>query len=775
MNFIIILIFIQCTENVICFYLNSSLNGSLGCTSSSQNRHKRAPSEYTRWRADFEPTEEFIVKVFEEDSPARNSQVAPVDIGNDRPVNNVKRPFRGGGGPDDAESAEIGIDPNTDLIINPFSKSKLDDSDNALVPVYSNNKIISQKTFKGKDTKYPKVKYMSVQNENQDALLGSGFLSKLDSPVQQFAPIEQDLTREHISPLLQMKPLNSDLNFVPQPNAKATRTTPKSDIVYPMRTFNTEKVIPIRTSVTDKYPLRNIVPDNFSPIRTSTTESYSLPNIVTDDYSPFEYIHPFRTTLAVKPLRKLKKLFNMRTGTDESIPTKETVTFKDADEDEDDESIVIDTNNKKEKKIIETDLAKEMECEEIELDATEASTENSTVVENKLVSGITRNTTLSEFTKQGNSRRHKTTCTVIKNREFDGSPRTLHEIVVQLKTWGENSPVAKWIDITNGNYTTMENPIYMMIVDDLSKGQIASAKETVLIVAGIRGKDHYAVSAAMSLLQKLIEKSESHSDLHLKYRFWIIPVLNPDGYDYSMTFPLRRHWFKNLRQTWNTGKDEAQGCQGLGISCTIQTCYGVNLDRNFEYQWIPPKELEAEHPCGPLYAGPRQLSEVETRALTQYLDKKHIHTFIAYKEGDVLGVLYPYSHTKKKRPLDNFYRVRALRAATAASVAGGRAYVYGQTSEYLPLYAGGIEDWVDGHLGIDNTYSIMVMTKTDDKEDKALIERVTNEAFAATHALLFPSDYDQNHLPLAIRSRNGGTKISTEFVVFVTFVILGNG
>lgn len=30
----------------------------------------------------------------------------------------------------------------------------------------------------------------------------------------------------------------------------------------------------------------------------------------------------------------------------------------------------------------------------------------------------------------------------------------------------------------------MENPIYMMIVDDPSNGQIISAKQTVMIVAG---------------------------------------------------------------------------------------------------------------------------------------------------------------------------------------------------------------------------------------------------------------------------------------------------
>lgn len=50
--------------------------------------------------------------------------------------------------------------------------------------------------------------------------------------------------------------------------------------------------------------------------------------------------------------------------------------------------------------------------------------------------------------------------------------------------WSDDSPVVKSIDITRGNLTVMENPIYMMIVDDPSSGQIVSAKQTVMIVAG---------------------------------------------------------------------------------------------------------------------------------------------------------------------------------------------------------------------------------------------------------------------------------------------------
>ncbi|CAH0701205.1 unnamed protein product [Spodoptera exigua] len=340
--------------------------------------------------------------------------------------------------------------------------------------------------------------------------------------------------------------------------------------------------------------------------------------------------------------------------------------------------------------------------------------------------------------------KRRSVCNLLRLRQLNfNSPRTLAEITSQLKQWAEESPMAKWVDITHGNFTTMENPIYMMIVDDPASGQIISAKKTVMIVAGIQGRDHHAVAAAMYVLYQLIERSEAHIELLKKYRFWIIPVFNPDGYDYSMTFPHRRAWTKNLRQLWDSckGRSYCNSCETHGIRCTIQPCYGVNLDRNFEYQWIPANELRSEHPCGGLYAGPRQLSEIETRALTKYMHELHtpIFTFIAFKEGSVLGVMYPYSHTRKKRAYDKIYRQRASRAAAAAFSISNRPYVAGQTSEFLPLYAGGIEDWVDGHLGIDSTYTVMMFRPSDSYNTKLITERVVHEAFAAMDTLLLQS------------------------------------
>ncbi|XP_063533688.1 uncharacterized protein LOC134743986, partial [Cydia strobilella] len=376
----------------------------------------------------------------------------------------------------------------------------------------------------------------------------------------------------------------------------------------------------------------------------------------------------------------------------------------------------------------------------------------------------------------------QSTCSLLNYRPLRfNTPQTLPEIVRQLKQWEVKSPIVKLIDITANNLTTMDNPIYMMIVDDPSSGQVASAKDIVMIVAGIQGRDHHAVSAAMYLLYQLIEHTDTQMDLLKKFRLWVIPVFNPDGYDYSMTFTQRREWKKNLQQSWEVcdGRRSCKACESYGFRCIVQPCYGVNLDRNFEYQWIPAEELRAEHPCGDLYAGPRQISERETRALTTFLheQKMLISTFIAFKEGDVLGVMYPYSHTRKKRAFDVNYRRRASRAAAAAFGISGRPYVAGQTSEFLPLYAGGIEDWIDGHLGIDNTYTIMMFRATDSHNSKLMSEHIVHEAYAAMDTLLL----ENNVGPIEIKAlspssttQSGAENICSNLFILSAAILIFN-
>ncbi|XP_047529721.1 mast cell carboxypeptidase A-like [Vanessa atalanta] len=639
MNLSIFLIILGFTELVFSSSVNSTKDDSCHVCTLSYFRRKRAISEYTRWYSNLETTQEFIVKVLDDDVSTANKPIAAVNI---QPLTKAQEKIIIGGAVVPSPTTEITLDPSKEYtrFIPPttLSVTKIDGSI-ILAPIKPYSKVIPPIRPKGIEIKHGSGRHPQ-RDESPPA--SPKFLPRSQTHIgRQYAPIAPvSFTRRHtIGPLT---PRTVDNFILHKTTLSPTRTFSYPDIVMPTRTSS------FRNLFTFEYTSELF--DNSKPSRTT----------------PSTQINPHRTSLRA---------------------------HEEVDDNEDSK-----TNDK---------------------DGGGRNYEEEDELENEVVN-ITAKSIFGVAT--------------IKVSD---------SIVLQLKQWAEESPIAKRLDITNGNFTVMENPIYMMIVDDPTSGQIVSAKKTVMIVAGIQGRDHHAVTAAMYVLYQLIERSEARADLLTKFRFWIIPVFNPDGYDYSMTFPHRREWSKNLRQSWDSckGRESCQACEDFGLRCTIQPCYGVNLDRNFEYQWIPPEELRAEHPCGSLYAGPRQLSETETYALTHFLhdQRSPLYAFIAFKEGDVLGILYPYSHTNKRRALDHIHRPRASRAASAAFSISGRMYVAGQTSEFLPLYAGGIEDWVDGHLGIDNTYTVMMFRPIDVQNSKLAMERVVHEAYAAVDTLLLQS------------------------------------
>ncbi|VVC87329.1 unnamed protein product [Leptidea sinapis] len=703
-------------------------------------RRKRAYTEYTRWYANAETTQEFIVNVLEDDMT--NPKIKPIVAVNIEPIKKAE------------EKIIIGATlPTTETTNDLFA-----DYTRFIIPT----PIVSR---------YGDPVLTSVSHKNLPPVK-----PKLRKGEQQIGPIKTyggDRTHHDESPPAVPKFIsrsNSRLiqQYAPLASVKFTKQTS----LGPLTPRNEKKFVlhrtqkfPTRTSLIYTNAQDDTSTDNVYLSRTSLTPTTLKSNFIDDDDDDVNF-QITKDTYSSDYTTAHKQRFDLKTASDSDSSYND---IEDEDNNIEGTSVKIKTDvlaneyefdgtsqfnigkSEIEQSMIPTTAA------DVDTPVNDKDDEYENENENEMKSLSIQFPEIIAPSKSEEVKRNKTKCNLNKIRPFSfNRPRTLHEITSQLLHWAEVSPVAKLVDITYSNYTVMENPIYMMLVDDLSRGQIISAKQTVMIVAGIQGRDHHAVSAALYLLYQLIDKSDSHTDLLTKYRFWIIPVFNPDGYDYSMTFPKRREWAKNLRQDWDSckGRDSCNDCSLYGLRCTIHACYGVNLDRNFEYQWIPHEELRSEHACGGLYSGARQLSEAETRAFTQFLheQKTPLYTFIAFKEGDVLGVMYPYSHTKKKRAFDHIYRQRALRAAAAAYSISSRPYVAGQTSEFLPLYAGGIEDWVDGHLGIDNTYT-----------------RVVHEAYAAVHTLLLENVEPLGPPPVVLTRAHGSIRTYSINVILLPF------
>ncbi|MGH3925590.1 MAG: M14 family metallopeptidase, partial [Pseudonocardiaceae bacterium] len=96
---------------------------------------------------------------------------------------------------------------------------------------------------------------------------------------------------------------------------------------------------------------------------------------------------------------------------------------------------------------------------------------------------------------------------------------------------------------------------------------------------------------------------------------WFVPVLNPDGYDFTFT-EGNRLWRKNLRD--NNG----DGALTLGD--------GVDLNRNFSTKWGYDNEGSSTDPASDTFRGTGPNSEPETQALDNLFKRMEFEFFINY-------------------------------------------------------------------------------------------------------------------------------------------------
>jgi len=108
---------------------------------------------------------------------------------------------------------------------------------------------------------------------------------------------------------------------------------------------------------------------------------------------------------------------------------------------------------------------------------------------------------------------------------------------------------------------------------------------------------------ALFLLKQLVENYNKNRRLVQAADWYILPVMNPDGYEYTHT--VDRLWRK-------TRSSHEQGRFFFSTPCE-----GVDLNRNWAYHW--GEKGSSDDPCHETYAGPRAFSEPESRAAAEFI------------------------------------------------------------------------------------------------------------------------------------------------------------
>ncbi|GJQ71040.1 hypothetical protein Trydic_g950 [Trypoxylus dichotomus] len=212
-------------------------------------------------------------------------------------------------------------------------------------------------------------------------------------------------------------------------------------------------------------------------------------------------------------------------------------------------------------------------------------------------------------------------------------------------------------------------------------GTGSSNSRNILIDGGIHAREWIAPALALYIIQQLVENPENRA-LVENVNWYIIPVLNPDGYEYTHT--NTRLWRKT---------------RSRGVSC-----YGVDGNRNFDFQWMVVGASSNE--CSDTFAGTTPFSESETRAFRDYaLNIENIDLYLAvHSYGQY--ILYPWGYTSALP--DNAPQLQALgeQVYRAIYAVAGTRYTVGSSTNVLYAASGASDDWTFAVAGAPLSYTL---------------------------------------------------------------------
>ncbi|XP_076649854.1 uncharacterized protein LOC143357326 [Halictus rubicundus] len=206
----------------------------------------------------------------------------------------------------------------------------------------------------------------------------------------------------------------------------------------------------------------------------------------------------------------------------------------------------------------------------------------------------------------------------------------------------------------------------------------------VFIEGGIHAREWISPAVVTYILNELILSDDPRVRYMAEsYDWYIFPVFNPDGYEYTHT--RNRLWRKTRRPS------------GRG-------CYGADPNRNWNFHWA--EGGTSSNPCSEIYPGNKPFSEIETKTMSEYIGNIHdkIFSYIAFHSYSQL-LLIPYGHTNKR--VENYADLFQIGnySINALSKRYGTRYKVGNIVDVIYVASGGSMDWVRGTYKIPVTFT----------------------------------------------------------------------
>ncbi len=276
----------------------------------------------------------------------------------------------------------------------------------------------------------------------------------------------------------------------------------------------------------------------------------------------------------------------------------------------------------------------------------------------------------------------------------------------------DDSPIAKTYDI---GYSDEADPRALKAVKISDNPDVDEDEPGFLYIGVIHGREPLGVRVMLHLIEDLTEDygvDPEVTDWVDAYEIWVIPVINPYGYDNIVR-----------KNGPNTGDDSTSG---------------VDLNRNFDFRWDQADDVDADHGE---FRGPYAASEPETQALSHFVLDHHPAfgvTFHAGHDGaETVGlVMYPMNPVGGIYPPDrdriidiaNVYRdaVEDFRGGDRPSITDAGAI--GQSNVYNYAVTGMFDymletdkgvNWIDDYFyDVDmDSYTADQQAHLDDAQD----------------------------------------------------------
>jgi len=218
-------------------------------------------------------------------------------------------------------------------------------------------------------------------------------------------------------------------------------------------------------------------------------------------------------------------------------------------------------------------------------------------------------------------------------------------------------------------------------------GYPGEGKPAIFIDAGIHAREWISPATITFIINELLTNSAAHEEVLRAVDFHIIPVTNPDGYEYTHTND--RLWRKTRKP--NTGS----------------SCVGTDPNRNFAIEHGGPGT--STNPCSEIYHGGAPFTEKETINMRDYIEGSGANwkLYVALHSYAQM-FLTPWGYTYDLP--EDYQKMKTLgqQAAAALQAIHNTAFRVGSVTELLSPGAGGSDDWAYGSGIFEYSYTLEI-------------------------------------------------------------------